>query len=1800
MERKKRKMLLTILAIILILSTDFFALASGINTYASEISSETNNENVEISAYFKEGENQVDSIEKSLKDKDVKLYVGIKVKNEGYLKEGTIIELENSNFNIKDEILPSNTYINSIEGNKVNLKQINNGEKVEIELSIEPVISNKITVDFLSKTSTVKVLGTYVYSKSEEGQSVKTDKLVCVNYVPDETIEAELETNIITNKVLSLNGINQRIVQLSIKSRLVNNEYPVKQTTFNASIPNLNEEPLKIETIATNKTTLISSTKEESGEVEVVISNETDTNGQIGWEKNTYDEIVVTYTYPETVDASKIVITTNSKIEVYNSKNTYKATHTATIENQEPNHVIMGKTEIMEEELYKGKIYAQIEEPYNTKTSIIMTKEGIANEIKVNEGADVFGTEDKDIVANTKYVSTEINLEEMLEILGQDGNIEIKNGETTTIITKDTTVNAEGNVVIEYTNSTSELKIKTSKPVKEGILELKHKKTILANNYTKGQLQAVNTLKTKIAISATLDNTQIVENAMEPSTLELKETVSKAELTIENNKKQLSTTEPNELTLGITLVTNGTQYDLYKNPKIELKFPETVANVEVVSTPSKQNADEFTLNVEKYNKSNKILRINLQGKQNKYTESELLQAYIQLNLKVTLDPLAISQTDKILMTYTNENVTQYEDGAIYGQSEEYVEISAPNQLIKRYNINSNENTSLTETILHQVKENQNDKVIDFEISLTNNKDSDISDLKILGKLPTTGNKISNQEYNTFETELKGISAENANVYYTENTNPKSTDTEDAENGWTKDIASLNNAKLYLILVDKLERGTTYTANLSVEQSSTEENGLSYSQYGVIYDTATENEVKEFSRKIGLASSVAASIKTELIAQVGQDILKDGDMVSEGEIIKYTVTVKNNGTDTLENVQVKLDVPEGTTYLKPVPRIKLDNEIMDPADEKYLNMCYEEIKESEQLKELTDIIIPKLSTNEPYIIQYEVRIGKDTGNTEILNKPTIIYDGTEIQNVELNNKIKEANIRVTIKGNPYEDPELISGGHVFYRVYVENISDSIIKDLSLQIKANGINDMTIETNGEKLEDIEQIKISEIKPQSNETNETIKFIISGKVDKKTDKTSMLAILKDTENNVYRSNYIEENVPYADATVNMTSTQNLKQIKEGDIVEYNITAKNTGEAKINIRIYDKIDEYLQIESIYVNEEIWAQRTEEEIAYNDIEYGKKFEPGEELQLKIRTSVKFIPKEFHGEVITNRAKIMLQNDEEIYSEIATHVLKANTLQNENLGNIISGYAWLDENVDGKRDGNENALPEIVVKLYDLSTKSYVRDEENNDIYVRTNDDGRYTFTNIKNGSYLVIFEYDTEKYVLTTPLSENVDSSLNSKASIKKIIGDTYIIRVAGIEINNLKQDMLEMNIGLKENVGDTPIEEQPGREEISTDPSNPDNPDNPNNPDNPDNPDNPNNPNNPDNPDNPDNPTQPEKPIETKKISGVAWLDKNMNGKRDNDEKYLQGVKVKLYKLSINNYLRDENGKIIEAVTNADGMYEFTNVEKGLYLVIFEYDMENYKLTTQNPNILIKKVNIEGREITVAVTNAINLQNNMTNVNIGLMENLKFDLELNKNISRIVVQTSKGTKTYDYDGKTLGKVEIHRKQIQGANVVLEYTITVKNTGEIAGYVSNIVDYLPSGLTFSSELNSDWYLSGNYLYTKSLANTQINPGEEKAVKLILTKTMTSNNVGLINNRAEIYQDYNKYGESDIDSTPNNQVQSEDDFGTTDIIIQIATGGSTTAYIILLIINMILIYVAIRIMIKNDIIKIKTKDKERR
>ena len=305
---------------------------------------------------------------------------------------------------------------------------------------------------------------------------------------------------------------------------------------------------------------------------------------------------------------------------------------------------------------------------------------------------------------------------------------------------------------------------------------------------------------------------------------------------------------------------------------------------------------------------------------------------------------------------------------------------------------------------------------------------------------------------------------------------------------------------------------------------------------------------------------------------------------------------------------------------------------------------------------------------------------------------------------------------------------------------------------------------------------------------------------------------------------------------------------------------------------------------------------------------------------------------------------------------------------------------------------------------------------------------------------------------------------------------------------------------------------------------------------------------------------------------ITGIAFIDENSNGQKDDNEKLLSGVKVRLYNTETNNLVKQENGDVLEATTNENGVYVLDHIGNGKYIVIFDYNNETYTLTKYkaegvseavNSDAMMKELIINGENQNIASTDIIEVSDeNISNINVGYVKVQKFDLKLEKFVSKIVIQDSSGSTVIEYGDETLARAELDAKRVNGATVLIEYKIRVSNVGEASGYARRIVDYMPNDLKFSSELNKDWYQTKEGLYNASLANEVINPGESKEVTLTLTKSMTENNVGLINNTAEIAEAYNELGLTDINSTPGNRTNGENDIGSADVLLGIRTGGA--------------------------------------
>lgn len=365
-----------------------------------------------------------------------------------------------------------------------------------------------------------------------------------------------------------------------------------------------------------------------------------------------------------------------------------------------------------------------------------------------------------------------------------------------------------------------------------------------------------------------------------------------------------------------------------------------------------------------------------------------------------------------------------------------------------------------------------------------------------------------------------------------------------------------------------------------------------------------------------------------------------------------------------------------------------------------------------------------------------------------------------------------------------------------------------------------------------------------------------------------------------------------------------------------------------------------------------------------------------------------------------------------------------------------------------------------------------------------------------------------------------------------------------------------------------------------------------------------------NPEDPDDPDNPDNPDKEnngdIANGKqiISGLAWYDENGNGKKDSTEATLKDISVRLLNVQTNNLVKTTSGNVLEVKTNENGVYVLENIVKGKYIVIFDYNKAQYSLTkykaegvsdAENSDVRMSELSIESSKQEVAATDIVDIdQENISDINIGLIELKDFDLKLDKVVNKIIIQNSAGTTVREYNNTKMAKVEIDAKQIKGSTVIVEYNIIVSNVGEVPGYARSIVDYLPNDLEFNSEINKEWYQKDNALYTTILGNDIINPGESKIVTLTLTKTLGENNI-VSRNNAEIKEAYNDLGLADINSTPGNNVDEENDKGTADVIISIRTGGVTYMSIIVLITILVLASIATVIIVKRKNLKRENK-----
>ena len=554
-----------------------------ISEAVDEIQILTNNKNVQFVAYFRDDSgNKVSKISKELNNDDMKLYLELSVEKEGYL-ENANITLENSNFvfDTQNQI----DGISKINEDSLNVDYIGAGENKKIEIKVKAKRDENYNLDLLEQETQIELKANYVNSQSNNTEIKTTRKVQWEQTSPynDENSGVEINQKVITNTNAIYDGQEKRILQLEVENKLNGNEYPVKNTKLELAMPKVNgENPEKVlvNSIQRGLTTKRELTEEdynydkETEKLVINSANEAIEENTVEWKQDGEDKYIVTYIFNKVDNIEEQELNAKIELNLYDSKNT-KITAENSIElyQEEKNSII--STEILntEDEIYKGKLYEEKQREITENVKINV------NCLKVMANIEL--QEESNENLETKQIS--INKNNMLEILGKDGIIEILDVNTENKISeinKDAETDENGNIEIK-TNDVEAIKINTSEPQKVGALDIKVTKIIKEEQENKiRQMQEI--------------SYAIVGKNINKTETKIKLNETQTDATLEINKDTLNTMQENEIEAKVILKENSEANDLYKNPTIEIELPEQVEQAEITNI-NKMYADNFKI-----------------------------------------------------------------------------------------------------------------------------------------------------------------------------------------------------------------------------------------------------------------------------------------------------------------------------------------------------------------------------------------------------------------------------------------------------------------------------------------------------------------------------------------------------------------------------------------------------------------------------------------------------------------------------------------------------------------------------------------------------------------------------------------------------------------------------------------------------------------------------------------------------------------------------------------------------------------------------------------------------------------------------------------------------------------------------------------------------------------------------------------------------------------------------------------------------------------------------------------------------
>ena len=930
-------------------------------------------------------------------------------------------------------------------------------------------------------------------------------------------------------------------------------------------------------------------------------------------------------------------------------------------------------------------------------------------------------------------------------------------------------------------------------------------------------------------------------------------------------------------------------------------------------------------------------------------------------------------------------------------------------------------------------------------------------------------------------------------------------------------------KVANIVIDLKVKTSEFMANKNVEIKATCIND------GETVEKTVPMNIVSKSGLVTKSTIKAGDVAVEKVNQntVNMDVKENSEVEINAEMI-------NNYNDTLSETTIIGTIPEGAVLQTAITTNIEDAEVyyaddvntdVDSANWKTQDQTFDNVKafkivanDIEQGLVMTVNYKYKVLTanSEESTIKVNGTVGEEAKEDTL----TFITNATTEQKTEPEQSAQ--NVDITIE--PKTMSKTIYVGQILtYTIKVTNKGTEALQNVSLEyvVPDNTVLTELTDSQGDYMEFTKyEERVKKWSIDKLDVNETLYKEVTIEVQNGAETITNKATLKDAEEEIASVTTEPTDVISGDLTVRLSRRDNISfELINGSEIRYIvIVTNNTQEQMNNLKVTSKVPEGTE----------WAEDYEinKEWTYN--EYTKELEYTiDTLGANETENIEFVVtvgnvNSKDGKVRIDNTAVVVTNEEKEYESnvFTSNVLSAKidinmTAEHNDELNVWDKVKYIIKVTNiGERDtvvNVEDALPDEIR----VDKVTYYVDEDNKTEDTAPEQDVEILLYRVDVGEELTI---EIEGTVL------DIDDNLKTK----------QITNIAKIDLGN--GEYLESN-----SITNTIINDNISNINPDEDPNNPGT-----------------EPGGDSGDDNGDGNKEG-----TNSISGLVWIDSNKDGIRDENEQILQAARVIL--------LDKEGNKKDETQTSLTGTYKFTSVEQGEYTVVFVYDESKYAVTKYqvagatnetNSDVISKQIEINDEIMTAGITDIIKLEgNNITNIDMGLIENAKFDLKLDKYISKVVLTNSSGTSTYEYENTNLAKVEISARKIQGTVLVVEYELKVTNEGDVGAYVKDIVDYMPEGLIFTSETNKDWYMDNNKtLHSKALADQIIKPGDTKTLTLVLTKTLASNSTGTIENIGEIQESSNLQGLTETDSVAGNKKTGEDDISSASLIVSIATG----------------------------------------